>query len=91
VVLFGEAISTTAILASRDAAMEADVMLVCGTSAEVSPAAELPLLTHARGGVIVEINIAATQLSPLCQVTIHASTSVVLPRLAEAVQSRRST
>ena len=55
-VFFGEAIPTSALVASEEAAGRADVMLVIGTTGEVYPAALLPRAASRRGATIIEVN-----------------------------------
>ncbi len=63
VVWFGEALPQDVWARALQAASNADLMLVIGTSAVVYPAAGLPENTLAAGGRVVEINPDATPLS----------------------------
>ncbi|HVL81209.1 MAG TPA: Sir2 family NAD-dependent protein deacetylase [Actinomycetota bacterium] len=54
----------------------ADVLLVCGTSCEVYPAAALPDAARARGALVVEVNPSCTELRP--DVAIRRPASDVL-------------
>ncbi|HDS15207.1 MAG TPA: NAD-dependent protein deacylase [Proteobacteria bacterium] len=63
VVFFGEQIPRPALLEATAAAEQARVMLVVGTSANVHPAAEMPVLTKKAGGRVIEINLEPTPLS----------------------------
>jgi len=55
-VFFGEAIPTSALVDSEEAAKRADVMLVIGTTGEVFPAASLPRAASRNGATIIEVN-----------------------------------
>ena len=63
VVRVGEPIPRAALLEASQAARQGDVALVAGTTAEVYPAAELPLKIKERGGGVIEFNIEATVLT----------------------------
>ena len=56
IVFYGETIPADAILRSRQAAADCDLMLVVGTSAEAQPAAMIPVIAKDNGAKIVEIN-----------------------------------
>lgn len=87
VVFFGEMIPMHALLAAQSEAQECDVMLVVGTSAQVEPAASLPYSAKSHGARVVEINPEPTALTVhVADIAIHASASVVMPAIAEAVR-----
>jgi len=70
-----------AIARAEDAARACDFMLVAGTSAEVYPAAALPLEAKAAGATLVEVNPHATPLTPLADFALRAKSGVALPAL----------
>lgn len=84
VILFGEQLPAAALLAARREARRCDVMLVVGSSLEVYPAAELPLIARRAGAALILVNLAQTPLDPLADVVIHADVVDVLPRLTAA-------
>lgn len=55
-VFFGEAIPQAALLAAYEAANLSEVMLVIGTTGEVMPANQLPLIAKQNGATIIEVN-----------------------------------
>ena len=61
VVLFGESVRSLAEIHSLIA--RCDLLMVVGTSAQVFPAAELPLLVKQQGGLLYEFNTEHTSLS----------------------------
>jgi len=81
VVWFGEALDPGVIGAAFDAAREADVCLVVGTSALVYPAASVPEVTVHGGGAVVEVNLEATPLSELAQVSLRGEAGKLVPAL----------
>jgi NAD-dependent deacetylase len=81
VVWFGESLDPDVLAAAFTAAERADVCLVVGTSALVYPAASLPEITRGRGGQIVEVNVAATGLTPATRVSLRGTSGSILPTL----------
>ncbi|WP_119072901.1 SIR2 family NAD-dependent protein deacylase [Aggregatilinea lenta] len=87
VILFGEQLPAVPLMAARREARHCDVMLIVGSSLEVYPAAELPLLARESGASLILVNLADTPLDALADVVIHADVVDVLPRLASALES----
>jgi NAD-dependent deacetylase len=87
VVWFEEMLPGAALEAADDAARRCDVLLVIGTSAEVYPAAGLPLTARQHGAVLVEINPNPTELSALADYVLRGLSGVVLPRLVAAASA----
>ncbi len=71
VVLFGEPLDGDTLHRARAMAVSADLCVVIGTSAEVHPAAAIPLATVQGGGRIVEINPHPTPLSRVAAVAVR--------------------
>ena len=86
-VMFGEPIPGDVLQRCRVQAAEADCMLVVGTSAVVYPAAELPLITRQRGGVLIEVNPHPSALTSSCDVVVQGRAGEALPALVEAVKA----
>ncbi len=63
VVWFGEMLPEREIAAAIDKSRRAELFLCIGTSAEVYPAADLPVLAKRSGAYLVEINPEETQIS----------------------------
>jgi len=81
VVWFGEMLDEEIIGASFEAAREADVCLVVGTSALVHPAASIPDVCASGGGTIVEINLEATALSARADVSLLGRAGDLVPQV----------
>ncbi|WP_245693425.1 NAD-dependent deacylase [Deferrisoma camini] len=79
VVWFGEPLPAEALTRSTEAVQEADLLLVIGTSAVVQPVASFPLL--ARGAVVVEINPAATPLTPSLDLSVRSAAGALFRRI----------
>jgi NAD-dependent deacetylase len=80
VVWFGEALDGMTLSQAMRAFAEADIALVAGTSALVYPAADLPLQTLRRGGVIHEFNTERTPLSELAAEVHLGPCEITLPQ-----------
>ncbi len=63
VVFFGEAIPQDALIHSYRLADTAEVVMVVGTSANVSPANQIPMIAKRRGATLIEINTEETLLT----------------------------
>jgi NAD-dependent deacetylase len=87
VVWFEELLPADALAAAEDAARRCDLLLVAGTSAEVYPAAGLPMLTRERGATVVEINPNSTVLSSRADYVLRGTSGTILPALLDAFGS----
>jgi NAD-dependent deacetylase len=84
VVWFGEELPRGALEAALEAARGCDVFLSVGTSGLVEPAASLPFVALERGARVIEVNPAATPLTPHASFALAGSAGEVLPRLSPA-------
>jgi len=81
VVWFGESLSIEDIEMAEEISNSSDVMFVVGTSSVVYPAASLPFLTKRRGGIVVEINISETTLTPYADFFFKGKAGEILPEI----------
>lgn len=87
VVLFGEALPSAEFEKARQAARNCDVMLVVGSSLEVRPAADIPLLALQHGAKIMIINKTPTQLDRRADCVISGDVADVLPQIVKRLES----
>lgn len=85
VVWFGEALPGQAFQDSVEAAQEADLVLVVGTSGLVYPAASIPDFAGARGVPVVEINPRVSEVSASADHAWRAPAGRALPALVSAL------
>jgi NAD-dependent deacetylase len=85
VVLFGEPLPYEAISAAQHETLAADVMLIVGSSLEVMPAADLPLLARRRGAATILVNLTPTPLDMQMDVVIRADVVKTLQQLRRAL------
>ena len=90
VILFGEALPVKALMAARHAISQCDVLLIAGSSLEVAPASDLPMLARARQAKIIMINRGGTYLDEYCDVLIQDDVAYVLPAVVDACLSAHS-
>jgi len=81
VVWFGEALPAEALERAFQAAENAEVFLSIGTSAQVRPASDLPLIAKKHGAFFIEININATMLSSSADLLLQGPSGEILPKL----------
>jgi NAD-dependent deacetylase len=84
VVLFGEQLPIKVVNAAMAHIRQADLMLVAGSSLEVMPASQLPLLVHERSGRLIVVNLMPTYIDDVAEVVVHGDVAEVLPRIAQA-------
>jgi NAD-dependent deacetylase len=82
VILFGEQLPVRTLNRAKKLVRECDLLLVAGSSLEVAPAGDLPLLAQETGSRLIIVNHQVTHAEPLADVVIHADVVDVLPQLA---------
>jgi NAD-dependent deacetylase len=88
VILFGEQLPVQELTAARRASARCDVMVIAGSSLEVAPACDLPVLAHARGAAIILVNRDATPVDYLAQIIIRDDVAVALPQIVDSLEDR---
>ncbi len=81
VVLFGEPLPYEALSAAQHEMLAADVLLIIGSSLEVMPAADLPLLARRRGAATILVNLTPTPLDAQMDVVIREDVVKTLQQL----------
>ena len=88
VILFGELLPEEALSAAWEETDKCDLMLVAGTSLEVTPAAHLPLMARRRGAKLVIVNFQPTRADSYAEVVINEDVAEVLPKIAEMCREK---
>ncbi len=83
VVWFGEMLPVHAIRGGQEAAARCDVFFSIGTSAEVYPAANIPLIAKQAGAYVVEVNPKPTAISTYMDECLLAPSGEALPLLLD--------
>jgi len=90
VIFFGEPIPMDALSRSFELASSAEVLLIVGTSALVSPANTIPLMAKEKGARLIEINREKTHLTgTMTDVFLEGSAGEIIPALVRAVREHR--
>jgi NAD-dependent deacetylase len=87
VILFGEQLPIQELQAAKEATKKADLMIVVGSSLEVAPAGDLPLIAARNGAKLIIINIEPTPADPQAQVVIHADAAEILPDIMQRLEA----
>ncbi|MDZ7741155.1 MAG: NAD-dependent deacylase [Bacteroidota bacterium] len=83
-IFFGEQIPPDAYMASTQAAEKAEVCLVIGTTGEVMPANQIPVLAKQSGATIIEVNPEKSMLTDrITDIWLQGKASEVMDKLAE--------
>ena len=85
-VMFGEPIPSEVLRRCFEEADRSDCMIVAGTSATVTPAANLPMIVRRNAGKLIEVNIRESEITHSCDVNIFAPSGESLPVLVEEVE-----
>ena len=89
VVWFGEMLPVDAINNAEISAANSDVFFTIGTSAEVYPAAMLPIIAKRAGAYVVEINTKPTAISNELDETITGKSGEILSELVNKIKEIR--
>ena len=89
VVWFGEMLPHKVLAQSELIAEKCDVFFSIGTSAEVYPAASLPIIAKKNGAKVVEINPNVTAISYLMDYVIRGTSAETLPLIVEEIKKAR--
>ncbi len=87
-VLFGEMIPADALRAASGLVSEARIVLVIGTSAEVSPASDIPWAARRNGARVFEVNLEPTAIAVLAEDSLLGPAGQTLPELVRQVRQR---
>ncbi len=88
VVWFGEMLPEYDLTESITAAQESDVFFTVGTSAEVFPASNLPILAKESGAFVIEINPNSTVISSRMDKAIRMTSAEAMPIIVEELRKR---
>ncbi|MBN2032861.1 MAG: NAD-dependent deacylase [Deltaproteobacteria bacterium] len=90
VVFFGEDIPPEALDHSFQLASSAEVLLIVGTSAAVSPANTIPSIAKSRGAILIEVNMEKTHLtSSLTDIFLEGKAGETIPALVSELKRYR--
>jgi NAD-dependent deacetylase len=85
VILFGEQLPIRVLNMAMLEARRCDVIMVAGSSLEVTPAADIPYLAVEQGAKSIIVNLQPTGFDSCADVVIHGDVVKVLPRIVSAL------
>ncbi len=85
VILFGEQLPVRALFAAQQAARRCDLMLIVGSSLQVAPAGDMPLIARQHGANLIVINYDDTHVDRQAAIRFQDNAADILPRIAAAV------
>jgi NAD-dependent deacetylase len=86
VVWFGEMLPYNSLRFAEDCAMRSNVFFTIGTSAEVYPAALLPLMAGKSGAYVVEVNTKPTAISSEVDAVLQGKSGEILSNLVDVIK-----
>jgi NAD-dependent deacetylase len=86
VTLFGETPPVRVLYEAQQESEKCDVMLVAGSSLEVMPVADLPVVARRRGAQVIIVNNAATPMDRQAAVVLREDVVIALPKIVEKVR-----
>ncbi len=86
VILFGEQLPVQVFNQATAEAKRCDLLLVAGSSLEVTPAGDIPFLAMDCGARAIVVNRQPTPLDPRSDVVIHGDVAEILPRIVQALE-----
>jgi NAD-dependent deacetylase len=86
VVWFGEMLPYNELRTAEDAAIRSNVFFTIGTSAEVYPAALLPLMSGKSGAYVIEVNTKPTAISAEVDEVLEGKSGEILKELADSIK-----
>jgi NAD-dependent deacetylase len=87
VILFGEQLPIKQLLGAQDAARKADAMLIVGSSLEVAPASDIPVLARRVGAKIIIVNLDSTPADNMADLVIRADAAEILPKIVNRLEA----
>lgn len=87
VILFGEQLPIRVLNQAMDEARNCDLILVAGSSLEVTPAADIPFLAVDSGAKAIIVNLQATAFDPRADLVIRGDVAEILPQFVQAVST----
>ena len=87
VVLYGEMLPVRVMYEAEQESKMCDVMIVAGSSLQVAPAADLPLLAQQNGAALIIVNRSSTMADARAAVVLRDDVARALPRIVEAVKA----
>lgn len=86
VILFGEQLPIIQLQNAKKAARNSDFMLVVGSSLEVAPASDIPVIAKHNGAKVVIVNLEPTVMDNIADMVIHGDAADILPAIVQSLE-----
>jgi NAD-dependent deacetylase len=86
VILFGEVLPVDQLYGAQAETEQADLMVVVGSSLEIAPASDIPMIALQKGAKLIIINMEPTPLDKLAHVVLHEDAAKALPAIYKALE-----
>jgi NAD-dependent deacetylase len=86
VILFGEQLPIIQLQNAKKVARSCDVMLVVGSSLEVAPASDIPIIAKQNGAKVVFVNLAPTDMDNMADIVIYGDAAEILPAIVQSLE-----
>ena len=86
IILFGEQLPVVEFRAAQHAARDCDLMVVIGSSLDVAPAGDIPILATRTGAKLVVINLTDTPADNLASVVLRGRSAEILPEILRQLE-----
>jgi NAD-dependent deacetylase len=87
VILFGEQLPYEPLQNAKKAARDSDLMIIVGSSLEVAPASDIPMIAKRNGAKVAIINKDATELDRMVDLVIQGDCAEILPALLHCLET----
>jgi len=87
IVLYGEMLPYDVLMDAQTEARLCKAMIIAGSSLEVTPACDLPVVAHSTGAKIILVNNEPTPLDDLADVIIRDDVATVLPAIVDGIRA----
>jgi NAD-dependent deacetylase len=88
-IAFGEPMPVKEVEMAEDYVMNADLLIVVGSSLVVYPAAQLPITAKRHGAKLVIVNMSTTPHDAYADLTIHGKAGDILPAVVKLVKEKQ--
>ena len=86
VILFGEQLPIIQLQNAKKVARSSDLMLVVGSSLEVAPASDIPVIAKQHGAKVVIINLEPTMMDRAADMVIYGNAAEILPAIVQSLE-----
>jgi NAD-dependent deacetylase len=87
VILFGEQLPIRELQGAQKEARLCDLMIIIGSSLEVAPASDIPILARRTGAKLIIVNLEQTPVDSMAEVVINERAAHILPEIIRQIET----